>query len=301
MIVRISFESRLEAASSSIFQPFQGGTQDYHKIMKKLFTILLLVIFSFACGARSDETTPEMAQSLLKVRGFSFTEDEFFKAIRQADAQAVRLFLQAGINPSARKLGETPLTVAAANADVPTVKVLLEKADINERDGLGNQPLYVALKKKREEIFNYLLEAGADPNSSGTAGTIQNQTVLYVAVIDNKIDVIQKLIDKGADPGIADSGGAVPVSEQILFARPNMEVVKMLLDKTKDVNKQETNGSTLLIYAAKSQKMPSDTQQEIIKMLLDKGADKKLKDKDGKTALDWAKERKNTAAIEALK
>jgi hypothetical protein len=94
--------------------------------MNKLLIILLLVIFSFACGARSDETTPEMAQSLLKMRGFSYTEEDFFKAIKQADAQAVRLFLQAGMNPKARtKPGETTLTYAAANADVPTVKVLL--------------------------------------------------------------------------------------------------------------------------------------------------------------------------------
>ncbi len=269
--------------------------------MIKLFTILLLVALSFACGARSDETTPEMAQSLLKVRGFNFTDDDFFKAIRQADAQAVRLFLQAGQNTNVKKLNETPLTIAAASADVPTIKVLLEKVDINERDGLGNQPLFVALKKNREEIFNFLLDKGADPNSSGTAGSIKNQTVIYVAVINNKIDVIQKLLDKGADPSIPDSGGAVPVSEQILTSRPDVSVIKMLLDKTQDVNKQETNGSTLLIYAAKNQKMPADTQKEIIKMLLDKGADKTLKDKDGKTALAWAQERKNTAAIEALK
>lgn len=269
--------------------------------MTKLFTILFLVALAFGCGPRSDETTPEMAQSLLKVRGFNFTEDDFFKAIRQADAQAVRLFIQAGINTNARKLNETPLNVAVANADLPTVKVLLEKADINERDGLGNQPLFVALKKNREELFNFLLEKGADPNSSGTANNIKNQTVIYVAVVNDKTDVIQKLLDKGADPSIADSGGAVPVSEQILASRPNIEVIKMLLDKTKDVNKQETNGSTLLIYAAKNERMPSDTQKEIIKMLLAKGADKSLKDKDGKTALAWAQERKNTAAIEALK
>lgn len=271
--------------------------------MKKTLIFLLLVIFSLSCGPRSDETTPEMAQSLLKVRGFSYTEEEFFKAIKQADAQAVRLFLQGGMKPNVKnKQGATALTYAAEYADVPTVKVLLEyKTDLNERDGLGNQPLFVALKKKRDDVFNHLLEAGADPNSSGTAGNIQNQTVLYVAVIYNKMDVIQKLLDKGADPGIADSGGAMPVSEQILFSRPNVELVKMLLDKTKDINKQENNGSTLLIYAAKNQKMLPDTQKEIIKMLLDKGADKKIKDKDGKTALDWAKERKNTAAIEALK
>lgn len=270
--------------------------------MKKLLTILFLIIFSFACAPRSDETTPEMAQSLLKMRGFSYTEDDLFKAIRQSDAQSVRLFLQAGMSPNVKtKQGETALTFAAANADVPTVKVLLEKADINERDGLGSQPLYVALKKKRDEIFAHLFEAGADPNSTGADGNIKNESVLYVAILRNKLEIVQKLLDKGADPGIATSNGTLPVSEQILDARPDIDIVKKLLDKTKDVNQQEKNGSTLLIYAAKSQKMPPDTQKEIIKMLLDKGADKKLKDKDGKTALDWAKERKNTAALEALK
>jgi ankyrin repeat protein len=285
-----------------LLKPSKWGKILIVKIMKKILTILLLVVFSFACGARSDETTPEMAQSLLKVRGFNFSEDEFFKAISQSDAPAVKLFLQGGIKPNVKnKKGETALTYAAEHADGSTLKNLIEKANINEPDDLGNMPLFVALKTKHEENFNFLLDNNADPNSNGTANNIKNQSVLYVAVILQKTDIIRKLLDKGADPNMSDSGGAFPVSEQILYSSPNIEVIKMLLDKMKDVNKQETNGATLLIYASKNSKMPSDTQKEIIKMLLDKGADKKLKDKNGKTALDWAKERKNTAAIEALK
>ena len=270
--------------------------------MKKILTFLLLMIISLACGARSNETTPEMAQSLLKIRGFDFTEDEFFKAIKQSDAPAVKLFLQSGINANAKnKTGETALTAAAASADVPTVKILIEKANINERDELGNMPMFVALKKEHYEIFNFLLDNNADVNSSGTAKNTKEQSVLYVAVLLDKTDLIQKLLDKGADPGLTDSGGAMPVSEQILSSRPNIEVIKRLLDKTMDVNKQETSGATLLLYAAKNTRMPPDTQKEIIKLLLDKGADKKLKDKTGKTALDWAKERGNVAAVDLLK
>lgn len=263
---------------------------------------MLLVIFSFACGARSDETTPEMAQSLLKVRGFNFTEDDFFKAIKQADAPAVKLFLQSGINPNARnKQGETAMTVAAANADVPTVKNLAEKADINERDALGNTPLFNALKKPRDEIFEYLLEKGADPNSDGTAKNAKNQSVLYVAVLREKTETVKKLLEKGADPNRTDEAGAFPVSEIILAYAPDMEAFRMIMAKMTDINKQEVGGSTLLIYACKNTKLPADTRREMIKSLLDKGADKNIKDKAGKTALAWAKERKIAEAIEMLK
>ncbi len=269
--------------------------------MKKVLTILLLVIFSFACGARSDETTPEMAQSLLKVRGFNFTEDDFFKAIKQADAPAVKLFLQSGINPNARnKQGETAMTVAAAYADVPTVKNLAEKADINERDALGNTPLFNAIKKPRDEIFSYLLEKGADPNSDGTAKNTKNQSVLYVAVLREKTDFIKKLLEKGADPNRPDSDGSLPISDLILAYRPDMEAFRMLMTKMTEVNKQEADGSTLLIFAIKNTRLSADIRREMIKSLLDKGADKNLKDKSGKTALAWAKERKITEAIELL-
>lgn len=270
--------------------------------MLKILTIFL-ILFSFACGARSDETTPEMAQSLLKVRGFNYTEDDFFKAIRQADAPAVKLFLQAGMNPNARnKLGETVMTFAAANADVPTVKILVEnKADINERDANGNQPLFAAAKKPRDEIFEYLLDKGADPNSTGNAKNAKNQSVLYVAVLREKTDFIKKLLEKGANPDLTDEAGSLPISEIILSFKPNMEAFRAILAKMTDVNKQEKNGSTLLIYAAKNADLPDDAQREIIRSLLEKGADKNIKDKEGKTALDWAKQRKITLAIEMLK
>jgi len=273
--------------------------------MKYLFTFLLFATVFFgltACGARSEETTPEMAQSLLKVRGYNFTEDDFFKAIKQADAPAVKLFLQSGINPNARtKQGETAMTFAAALADVPTIKHLAEKADLNERDALGNTPLFAAIKKPRDEIFEYLLEKGADPNSDGNAVNAKNQSVLYVATIRRKSDFIKKLLEKGADPNRADDAGALPISELILGYQPDLQAFKMMLAKMTDVNKQEKDGSTLLIYAAKNARLATETRREMINSLIEKGADKNLKDKNGKTALAWSKERKITEAIEMLK
>jgi ankyrin repeat protein len=253
--------------------------------MKKIITLIFLVIFTFACGARSDETTPEMAQSLLKVRGFYFTEEDFFKAIKQADAPAVKLFLQSGINPNARnKQGETAMTFAAAYSDIPTLKILTEKADLSEHDALGNTPLFVALKKPRDEIFEYLLEKGADPNSDGTSKVAKFQSVLYVAVLREKTDTVKKLLEKGADPNRADDANSMPISQIILDYSPDMDVFRMLLEKMTEVNKQETGGSTLLIYASKNARLYPDVRREIIKSLLEKGADKRIKDKAGKNS-----------------
>lgn len=272
------------------------------KVIASYFLIALFIFGLTACGARADETTPEMAQSLLKVRGFNFTEDEFFKAIKQNDSAAVKLFLQGGIDPNTKnKTGETALTYAAVNSSVPVLKVLMEKADVNQRDGLGNSPIFIALKKEKIENFQYILDGGADPNGAGTAGNVTNQSVLYVAVLQNKTENVKKLLDKGANPDLADSDGSIPLSEQVLARTPNMEVFKMLLEKGKNVNIADRTGSTVLHYIAKNDRMPREYLQKIIKDLLAKGADKTLKDKDGKTPLDWAKTKNNKEAIELLK
>jgi ankyrin repeat protein len=270
--------------------------------MIKLLTLLLFIAFSIACGARSDETTPEMAQRLIKLRGFDYTEEGFFQAIRAKDAAVVKLFLQAGIDANAKnKTGETALTYAVVNSDVETIGNLIEKADLNLRDGLGNMPLFTALKKQNFAIFDYLLNKNADPNSDGSVGNLKNQSVLYVAVLIDRPDIIQQLLDKGADPQKADSGGSVPISEQILASSPNLDTFQMILDKMRDVNQPEKDGSTLLIYATKNKQMSAGKRQEIVKRLLEKGADKNLKDGKGKTALDYAKENKQAEAIELLK
>lgn len=271
----------------------------------KIFFLLILILWTLAlsaCGPRPDETTPEMAQSLLKVRGYNFTEEDFFKSLKQNDAAVVKLFLQAGMDPNVKnKTGQTALTFAAVNSNVPTLKNLIEKADLNLRDGLGNSPLYAALKEKKYENFEFLLDNGASPDSVGKSGNTDNQSVLYIAVLLNETKFVKKLLEKGANPDLADSDGALPISEVIIYSRPNMEIFKMLLEKTKDVNQSEQDGTTLLMHAANNTQMPRENLQEIIKALLERGANKNLKNQKGKTALAIAQEKQNKEAIELLK
>jgi uncharacterized protein len=256
--------------------------------------VLILMVFAAACGPRADETSPEMVQDMLKLRGYKFTETEFFRAINLEDAQAVRAFLQGGMNPNAKnEKGETALTYAIQNKDPKIVKALLEKADVNLQDDAGNSPIHLAVKNEKDEIFDWLLEKNADVNVGGAAGKTKNQTALYAAVLRDREELARRLIERGANPNIADSGGAFPLSEAVAKAGANPAMVKLLLDAGANVNAQEANKGTALIYAASNKSIAPQTRAEIVRLLLDKGADK--------TALDWAKESGHKDTAEILK
>lgn len=273
----------------------------YAKVCPLLLAIFLIV-WAGGCAPRSGETTPEMAQNMLKLRGYKFTEPELFRAVRMEDATAVRGFLQGGINPNAKnEAGETALTYAILNADPKVARVLMENADLNLKDDAGNAPLHLAIVKGRDELVDLFLEKNAGINVGGKSGKTQNQTPLYAAIIEDREDLIKKLLDKGADPNIADSEGAFPLSEAVVRANANPEVVRMLIEKGANVNAQEPNKNTALMFAAGNKKINSQTRREIIEILLKNGADKSLKGDQGKTALDWAKMLGNADAAELLK
>lgn len=69
----------------------------------------------------------------------------------------------------------------------------------------------------------------------------------------------------------------------------------LIVIKSLDVNAQDEDGETPLMYATRH------TDMQLIKLLLAKGADVNLKDNDGQTAYDWAVRRDNLEAAEYLK
>src|SRR5215212_3707422 len=106
----------------------------------KIYFLLVCLVFAAACKDSSGDASgsPEMTKNMLKLRGFEFNEDGFFKAIRLNDTVAVKGFFDAGMNPNAKNgVGETALTFAINNAEPKTVKTVAEKADINMQDNLG--------------------------------------------------------------------------------------------------------------------------------------------------------------------
>ena len=274
------------------------------KFTKLLQLCVCFAAFAFtaACGARSGETTPEMAQSVLKLRGYKVTEAELFRAVRLEDATAVRGFMQAGVSPNVKnEAGETALTFAIETVDPKVTAVLLEKADVNLKDDLGNAPLHLAIEKDKDELIDLILEKNADVNVGGQSGKTKNQTPLYIAVVKGRVDLVKKLLEKGADPNLADSQGALPLTESVVRVNSNPEIVRMLIEKGANVNAQEPNKNTALIFAASNSNIHPKTRREIVELLLKNGADKSIKGDEGKTALDWAKHAGTTDVIPLLK
>ncbi len=256
--------------------------------------------FLGGCASGDKEPSPEMSKNMLKLRGYKFTEEDFFRAIQSGDPAVINGFLQAGINPNAKnERGLTALTYAITNTDVKTVRILLKNADINLKDDQGNAALHLAIKRDSDSVVDLLLKHNADVNVTGRDGRTTNQSPLYAALLSEKMDLFKRLLEKGADPNISDNEGAFPLSEACLRRNADLETVELLISKGADVNKRENNGASPLIYASQNAGVSAETRNAIVKLLLDKGADKSFKDKTGKTALDWAieLEHMDTAAL----
>lgn len=255
---------------------------------------LLLAAFAFAgaCGPRSDDTTPEMAQRLLQVRGYHFTQEEFFKAIRLRDGRAVKAFIQGGMDPNIKNSsGQTALTFALEVTDASMIEPLMDNADLGLKDSAGNTPIYVALKFDHPEVFEKLLAKNVDINSAGrTSKNVNNQTILALAVQRRNSELVGRLLEKGADTNLADESGVTPLYGAIIGENVDTGIVRALLEKGANVNNQSTSrGATALIYAVVNFNMPVETKLEAMKLLIEKGADPNKQEKgNGYTALMYA-------------
>ena len=274
--------------------------------MKLKLSLIYLFITIFSFGCQKDDPNapmqPDMAKSMIKLKGYTADEAGLFSAVKMNDVVILKAFFDAGINPNAQnESGETLLTFAIQNAEIKTVKVLMDKADLNLKDKKGNSPIHLALLLNKEEVFNKMLEKNADVNVGGRDKKLENQTVLYIAVYRQDEALVQKLLEKGANPNQADGEGSIPLVEAVVGGAVNTDIVKLLLDKGANPNIQEKNGATPLIHIAGNKNISAAKCQEVIKMFLEKGADKKIKDQKGRTALDVAKQFENKDVFDLLK
>jgi ankyrin repeat protein len=111
----------------------------------------------------------------------------------------------------ANSYGETPLMMASINGDLEMVKTLVEikKADINQS---GWNPLIYACSKGRLDVAKYLVQHGADVNSTSPNGS----TPLMMAAMSGNEYVVKYLLDQGADLKIRNSLGfsAIDMAKQ---------------------------------------------------------------------------------------
>lgn len=197
-----------------------------------------------------------------------------FQKIEADDADSVRLFLDAGMDPNSRdKEGITALIRASRRANLEIVSLLLQKGAAPNARGVSNSDtaLEAAITMCSSCYFQARLPE-TDSEEESICSGVDKSTFL---------DVARTLVEGGADVNAKDeAGGTTP----LMLALEYPELVALLLEKGADPNIKDNSGQTALMKVA----YRCDRDEDAVKvanLLLEKGADVKVTDRNGKTTV----------------
>ena len=191
------------------------------------------------------------------------TKEEWFSALLKGNADKVRQFLAAGMDPNTTGEDISGLMGMAARGNVQIVKILLA--------------------------------AGANPNAAvnNSATAVNGATALEFAAHEGQSEVIKVLLDNGADANSVNEFGGIPLMTVALTG--HAEIVKIFLAAGANPNAADKRQRTTLMIAS------ANGHVEIVKMLLAAGANPNAASKEGYTPLRWATGGRHAEVVRLLK
>ena len=128
----------------------------------------------------------------------------------------------------------SPIDIAFQNGHLDIMKYLIEQgADVNSTDNDGMSLISKAIVKKSKDsvdLVEYLIEKGAKINRQSNDGW----TPLHEAVQVGNKDMVQTLIDHDAFVNAADINGWTPLHEA--SNKGNLEIFKLLVENGANPN-----------------------------------------------------------------
>jgi ankyrin repeat protein len=231
--------------------------------------------------------------------------------------------------------GNSALMLAAEYGSMEIVKLLLQKgADLNSRDEFGNSTLIAALADNHFEIIKILIEAGTDINLQCNDGTtLLMQACKYKEKYS--IQIVELLIQKNVNLNLQNNFGqtalmhvfdhfndisdisvyeqermAIILAKKLIHAGADIEltqlslvigrcfsneIVKILIEKSNDLNKIYLNHESLLIIATKG------NNSKIVEALLEHDINLDIQNRSNHlTALMIAAENENLVIVQML-
>ncbi|MBF0238336.1 MAG: ankyrin repeat domain-containing protein [SAR324 cluster bacterium] len=214
--------------------------------------------------------------------GISFTEDQFMKYVEQQDLQGVSRFLEAGMDLYSLTRRYSPLHKAVQKNNFRLVEQLLSHgAFLEDRDHESRTPLMIAVQQNLGMV-QFLVERGANPNE---VGLLTGYTSLTWAVISNRPEILEYLLDHGGTRDTLDYLGWGLLHHAVYHQ--NIEVLQVLVQRGLDLNRQDEEGETPLMIAARK------NHKAAANYLMRHGAKLDLKNKKERTALQIALDNRN--------
>ena len=253
---------------------------------------LVACLFAIACVDSDVPPTPDAAKRFLKLRGYDFNQESFFKAAADGDVMAVNGFISAGMDVNVKnKDDDTALTAMAAQGNAKVIDVLLRAgADVNAKGRNGWTALLLALQEEHFDVVDRLLP---EPNLDLKAETPDKMTALMVAVWHQQDAAVRALLKRGADVNHQDNDGDTAVHGAALYR--NAKILGLLLDAGANPNLKNKLGGTALMWAG------AYGYEDIVRDLLYRGADPKIRDIDGVSAAGWAAKNGRTSIVMMLR
>jgi len=154
---------------------------------------------------------------------------------------------------------------------------------IRNKVGLGHldfSPLHVAVENNRDEMLEFLLKNGVDPNRKWKI-YILGETPIHMAIQCSNANAVQILLENGGTPAITDSYGRTPLMMAALRSDPDVveRIFDLLLSRQtdKDVNRVDYGEKvSALNYVVRNTNL---TQLKFVKHLLMHGANPNIQNK----------------------
>lgn len=167
---------------------------------------------------------------------------------------------------------------------------------LNNVDGEGRTPVYIACRNGNIKIAEFFLNNGADVDKA----RICNFTPLHVACDRCNPDIVKLLLSYNSNVNSRDMYKRTPLNilckNSFTEIAKKIEIAKLLLEKGANIDNQDDEGLTPLFGAC-----TSDKNIDLIKFLLEKGANVNVRDKKiGQTPLFLACRRRDFKTAKLL-
>jgi ankyrin repeat protein len=189
---------------------------------------------------------------LVVFTGFSYSTagsyDDFFVAVRQDNALAVRALLGRGFDPNTpNPQGQHALLLALKYPSLKVAEVLVSdfKTTVEVRNASDESPLMLAALAGLTDLCKQMIDRDADVNKPGW-------TPLHYAATGGSISTIRLLLDNHAYIDAASPNGSTPLMMAAMYGTDI--AVKQLLDSGADATLKNDLGLSAVDFATRAQK-----------------------------------------------